>query len=124
MRYLLDANICIRLLDTGSPRLKERVLQCDEGDLGISAIAFAEVAHGSWNGKPPPMLVLDRFSRQVPVLPFDLLAAKYYADLPFVRGSFDRLIAAHALALKLALVTDNAKHFAGIPGLEVENWTT
>ena len=114
MRYLLDANICIRLFDTGNPALKARVQQCNEGELGVSAIAFAEVAHGSANGKPPPMAVLDRFAGQVPVLPFDADSAKHYAALPFVRGSFDRLIAAHALSLKLILVTDNVKHFADI----------
>lgn len=122
MKYLIDANICIRLLDTGSPNLKLRVRECDEGDLAISAIAFAEVAHGSARGKPPPQKILSRFVDEVPVLSFDQAAANRYAELPFVRGSFDRLIAAHALSLDLILVTDNVKRFAGIPGLKVENW--
>lgn len=122
MKYLIDANICIRLLDTGSPDLKSRVRQCDEGDIAISAIAFAEVAHGSARGKPPPAKILSRFVDEVPVLPFDQAAASRYAELPFVRGSFDRLIAAHALALNATLITDNVKHFSGIAGLEMENW--
>ena len=43
--------------------------------------------------------------------------------LPFRRGSYDRLIAAHALSHGLIIVTDNERHFADIPGLNVENWT-
>lgn len=123
MKYLLDANICILLLGADNPRLAARVLQCEEGDLAVSAIAFAEIAFGSWNGKLPPLPMLDRFSQEVVVMPFDLAAAKKYADLPFKRGSFDRLIAAHALALDLTLVTDNVRHFSDVPALRVENWT-
>ena len=35
----------------------------------------------------------------------------------------DRLIAAHALALDLTLVTNNERDFADVPGLRIENWT-
>ncbi|MGO8746295.1 MAG: type II toxin-antitoxin system VapC family toxin [Thermoguttaceae bacterium] len=37
-------------------------------------------------------------------------------------GSMDMLIAAHALALKAALVTNNDAHFSRITGLRVTNW--
>jgi len=59
----------------------------------------------------------------VPVLDFDLAAARAYATLSFRRASFDRLIAAHALSRGLIVVTDNERHFADVPGLIVENWT-
>lgn len=34
----------------------------------------------------------------------------------------DTLIAAHALAESLTLVTKNSKHYARVPGLRTENW--
>jgi glutathione S-transferase len=37
-------------------------------------------------------------------------------------GQFDAMIAAHALVLKLVLVTNNAKHFDRVLGLRCENW--
>ncbi|MES1208465.1 MAG: VapC toxin family PIN domain ribonuclease, partial [Pseudomonadota bacterium] len=37
-------------------------------------------------------------------------------------GDFDVLIAAHAVALRCTLVTNNVRHFARVPGLSVENW--
>ncbi|HYZ49124.1 MAG TPA: PIN domain-containing protein, partial [Sphingomonas sp.] len=63
------------------------------------------------------------FLASVEVFPFDAAAARTYARLPFRGGSFDRLIAAHALALGLVLVTNNERDFVDVPNLLVENWT-
>jgi len=104
-------------------RLRARAAECDEGDLVTSAIALAEVSHGSAQGKPPALEQLNAFLEEVPVLDFDLKAALAYASLPFRRASYDRLIAAHALSQGLVVVTDNVTHFADVPGLTVENWT-
>lgn len=123
MKYLLDANTCILLLTGMVPALNARARECDEGELGMSSIAFAEVALGSFNGKLPPMDRLDGFLDDVELVAFDEVAARVYATLPFRRASFDRLIAAHAIALDLTLVTSNERDFAPIPGLKVENWT-
>ena len=65
----------------------------------------------------------DRLFDVVPILPFDELAAHAYAQVPFKRGRFDRLIAAHALALNIPIVTSNVTDFADVPGLKVEDWT-
>jgi tRNA(fMet)-specific endonuclease VapC len=122
MRYLLDANASILLL-AGQPYIVHRASQCDEGELAMSAIAFAEVALGSCNGKAPRLWALDALPKAIPILPFDEGAARTYARLPFKRGSYDRLIAAHALSLDLTLITANERDFADITGLKIENWT-
>ncbi len=123
MKYLLDSNILIALgLDTSRP-LAKRVADCDEGDLVTSVIAYAEVLHGSVRGKPPSFVGLEALIEEVPVMPFDYAAARAYATLRFRRASYDHLIAAHALALGLTVVTDNEADFADVPGLKVENWT-
>ncbi|MBB6503626.1 tRNA(fMet)-specific endonuclease VapC [Sphingomonas endophytica] len=123
MTFMLDANIIIALLGGGPDVLRERVEACRPGDIAISSIAFAEVALGSWNGKRPSLIVLDQLPRLFEIVPFDLLAARIYAQLKFRRRSFDMLIAAHALSLGLTLVTNNERDFAGIPDLRIENWT-
>jgi len=122
MRYMLDANAFILLL-TGYPSVVARASECEEDGLVLSAAAFAEVAHGSSHGKPPPAEVLQRAIQRIPVLPFDAAAAQLYARLPFRRGGFDRLIAAHALAADVTLVTANLGDFSGVPGLKIEDWT-
>ena len=121
---MLDSNIIIALVMGSSNRLTSRAALCDEDDIVTSAVAFAEVVYGSSREKPPALEQLRSFVEEVPVLPFDHNAAIAYAALPFRRGGYDRLIAAHALSLGLTVVTDNERHFAGIPNLRVENWTS
>ena len=123
VNYMLDANILIMLLDR-NPMVDRRASECFEGDLCVSAIAYAEVARGPAAEKEPALLLLEQAIKVIPVMPFDAAAARRYADLPFARHRFDRLIAAHALSLDLTLVSANRKDFADITGLKVEDWTT
>lgn len=122
-RYLIDSDLAIYSMggEVGS-RLNQRLASCAPGDVAISAISFAEVALGTWNGKPPKQEVLDAFIRVIPIIDFDEAAARAYARLPFKRARFDRLLAAHALSLGVTVVTNNEADFADVPGLMVENW--
>jgi tRNA(fMet)-specific endonuclease VapC len=103
--------------------LNQRLAACHPGDVAISAISFAEVALGTWNGKPPKQEVLDSFLRAIPAVPFDEAASRTYARLPFRRARFDRLLAAHALSIGAVVISNNLADFADVPGLKVENWT-
>ncbi|MDP3675404.1 MAG: type II toxin-antitoxin system VapC family toxin [Novosphingobium sp.] len=123
MKYLLDTNIIVALTINEDENVIRRAAVCDAGDMVTSAIALAEVAFGTEQGQPPTMEVLRAFVEEVPVLDFDHKAALAYAQLPFKRASFDRLIAAHAMSNELIVVTGNEKDFADVPGLKVENWT-
>jgi tRNA(fMet)-specific endonuclease VapC len=123
MKYLLDTNIIVALAIYGEPNVTRRAASCDADDLVTSSIALAEVAFGSERGLPPTMAALRAFLDEVPVLDFDYKAALAYAQLPFKRASFDRLIAAHALSQDLIVVTGNEKDFSEVPNLKVENWT-
>jgi tRNA(fMet)-specific endonuclease VapC len=122
-RFLIDSDLAIYSMGgkVDSP-LNRRLMQCAPGDVAISAISFAEVALGTWNGKPPKQEVLDAFIRVIPIIDFDDTAARAYAQLPFKRARFDRLLAAHALSLGVTVVTNNEADFADVPGLMVENW--
>jgi tRNA(fMet)-specific endonuclease VapC len=123
MKYLLDTNIIVALTKNADENVVMRAAECDAGDMVTSSIALAEVAFGSERGDPPAMELLKAFMEEVPVLDFDYQAALAYAQLPFKRASFDRLIAAHAVSQELIVVTGNEKDFADVPGLKVENWT-
>ena len=122
-RFLIDTDLSIYSM--GGPLdslLNQRISACSPGDIAISAISFAEVALGTWNGKPPRQDVLDAFAEAIPILPFDEPAARAYARLPFRRARFDRLLAAHALSIGATIVTNNELDFADVPGLTIENW--
>jgi tRNA(fMet)-specific endonuclease VapC len=123
IRYLIDANCVIfALADAASP-VTQRIALSEPGTLAISAITLAEVALGSQRGKPPPSDALDALVAAVPLVPFDEAAARLYATLPFRRGRFDRLLAAHALSLGATIVTNNVADFSDVPGLVIEDWT-
>ena len=123
MRYLLDTNSCLYLMTGAHPALTAKVAECESGSIGISAVAFAELVLGSANGKAPSMGVVEDMISELPVVAFDEAAARAYAMLPFKRGRFDRLLAAHALSLGAVVVTRNRSDFADVPGLGVEDWT-
>jgi tRNA(fMet)-specific endonuclease VapC len=123
VKYLLDTNIIVALVENGIEKVVLRAAECDAGDMVTSSIALAEVAFGTERGDPPSLESLRSFVEEVPVLSFDYKAAMAYAQLPFKRASFDRLIAAHAVSQDLIVVTGDEKDFADVPGLKVENWT-
>lgn len=123
IRYLIDADSAIySMVDADSP-VTLRIADCAPGDIGISAISFAEIGLGSQLGKPPPPELLEAFIEAIPLMPFDEAAARAYARLPFKRARFDRLLAAHALSLGVTIITNNEADFTDVPGLKVENWT-
>lgn len=120
--FLLDTNICIyAILALGEPLRRQMSIQV-EGALAISTITLAELGVGQ-RSRPEQEKQFARFLGALQLLPFDDAAARRFAHLPFRRGSFDRLIAAHALATGLTLVTNNEHDFADIPDLKIENWT-
>ena len=123
MRYLIDANSVIYLTENLYPKLTTRVSQMEVGSIGLSAIVFAELIVGAKRGKPPRLDRLASIAGEMPLLPFDEAAARAYGEIPFRRGSFDRLLAAHALSLGMEIITTNVRDFADSPGLQVEDWT-
>jgi tRNA(fMet)-specific endonuclease VapC len=123
MNYLFDTNSCIYLFVRQYPELERRVAETELGQIVISSIVYAELFWGCFSGMGPKPEQLALLTRQMPVLPFDEKAAETYARFPSRRGSYDRLIAAHALSLDLTLVTNNGTDFIDVPGLKIENWT-
>jgi tRNA(fMet)-specific endonuclease VapC len=123
IRFLIDADTAIFATTAQYPRIAKYMAQYEPGELGLSVISYAEIVLGMEQGKPPTAEALEAFTAVVPLQPFDEAAAKAYAMLPFKRARFDRLLAAHAVSLGAAVVTNNPSDFADVPGLKVENWT-
>jgi len=127
--YLLDTNICIDFVDGRSDVAKQRVEREFRNGISISSITAGELLVGARNSSNPVKDAqrIEQFVSVVRCHEFDEACARSYAEIArkvgVKRKSFDRLIAAHALALGLTLVTSNGKHFADVPGLKVENWT-
>lgn len=121
-RVMLDANICIYLIEGLSEAVRRSVERFAPGEVVTSAVAYAEVMLRVDPDDPRGSANANAFFTRVPVLPFDADAALCYRSVPFERHRFDHLIAAHALSLDLLLVTRNARDFQNVPGLRLENW--
>lgn len=131
MRYLLDTNICIYALKRQPPEVLERLKAVNRTDVAVSVITALELRHGAHKSQQPDIAhsKLDLFLSPMRILPFDESAAAEAAKLrahldlqgqPI--GDLDSLIAGHALALDLILVSNNLREFDRVPGLRVENW--
>ena len=130
MRYLLDTNICIYLIKRQPPQVIRHLESKREGDVVMSALTYAELRAGLEmrpENRARDEQALEMLAMRIPVLPFDEEAARCYGVLRAAvpdrrRHAIDRLLAAHALAANLILVTNNAADFTDYPGVVVENW--
>ena len=128
MANMLDTDIAIYACD-GMEAVLEK-LEDYSGSVLISALTLAELQRGVYRTKEHTALRLARMGvllRNIPVLPFDAVSAERYgqivAQCGWVRSrDFDRMIAAHAIASRSVLVTNNVADFRDIAGLAMENW--
>jgi len=128
--YLLDTNILSDLIRHPGGLVARRVEQVGQKEIFTSIIVAAELRYGC--AKKGSSKLLERVQgllETIPVLPLDMPTDAQYglirakleaAGQPI--GMNDLLIASHALALGLTLVTDNTSEFSRVRGLKVENW--
>ena len=129
-RYMLDTNMCVYLMKHQPPAVAERFAKCYVGDVVISAITQAELEYGvasSGEQQSHNRKALDTFLQEVPAVPFDGAAAAVYGPTRLAtrqkqRDALDKLIASHALAMGVTLVTNNLSDFSAYEALKLENW--
>lgn len=130
MRHLLDTNIVSDLVRNPQGRAAHRIAEVGEAAVCTSIIVTAELRFGAAKkGSDQLRSRLERVLERLDILPFERPADAAYADIraqleragvPI--GGNDMLIAAHAIALGYALVTDNEREFSRVDGLSVLNW--
>ena len=130
---MLDTNMCIYLMKHQPPQVRERFAACFVGDVVISAVTLAELEFGIACSSPAVQdanrSALDSVLEDIRVAPFDTHAARAYGPIRAAykdrnRDALDKLIASHAVALGVTLVTNNEADFVNYPGLRVENWVS
>lgn len=132
MKYMLDTNILVFLIRNKSDRLIQRLKRVDISDVCVSSVTYAELVYGVEKSanKDKNRIALMTVLSGIKVLPYEEAGGEEYgvirADLErkgSVIGPNDLLIASHAKALGLTLITNNMKEFGRINGLTVEDWT-
>lgn len=133
--YLLDTDTCIYCLNRapGYERILARLDRLQYGEALISAVSLGEIEVGLAKRARPDRnrRLVEQFLARFEIAPFDEAAARIYGDLRAALerrgrpiGPLDTLIAAQAVSLKAALVTNNTREFSRITGLRLQNWLT
>jgi len=130
LRYLLDTNLCIRVLRDRPAGLRDR-FNAEASGLCISTIVLTELLHGAAKSARPieNREEVERFVARLTLLPFDEEAAAHAGDIRATLeragkmiGGYDVLIAGHARSKGLIVVTGNLGEFTRVDGLRCEDW--
>lgn len=130
LRYMLDTNLCIRVLRDRPQGLRAR-FNTEADGLAMSTIVLTELLHGAAKSDRPleNRKAVEQFAARLDVLPFGPEAAAHAADIRAALermgrpiGGYDLLIAGHARSRGLIVVTGNLGEFGRVEGLRCEDW--
>lgn len=130
LTYMLDTNICIYVMKTYPPELRDKFNSLAE-QLCISSITLGELYYGAEKSarRQENIAAIENFVARLDVLPFAEKAAAHYGQIraELARagtpcGVHDLQIGGHARSEGLIAVTNNMREFVRMPGLRVENW--
>jgi tRNA(fMet)-specific endonuclease VapC len=131
MRYLLDTNICIYIINKKPSIVLEKIQTISSEEIGISTITVAELDYGITNSKSPVQnrLALLEFLLPLIIIDYEQKDASFYGMIRKeletngkIIGPLDLLLASQAMARDLILVTNNVREFKRIKGLKIQNW--
>lgn len=105
IKFMLDTNICIFTIKN-KPEIARQAFNQHNGQMSISAVTLMELIYGA-----------DTACSYRPVACG--VSQSGYASRPY-----NAMIGAHARSLGLALVSNNTRKFARIPGLRLQDWTS
>ncbi|MDZ7831064.1 MAG: tRNA(fMet)-specific endonuclease VapC [Desulfobacterales bacterium] len=130
LKYLLDTNIVIYTMKNRPQQVRRRFKQ-HKGQMCISSVTLGELIFGAEHSQQVERNLTDieAMVARLEVLPFDNKAAYHFGQIRAALynmgkpiGPYDMMIAGHARALGLTLITNNIKGFERVPGLLLENW--
>ena len=130
IKYMLETNILIYAIKNRPKRIREAFKQHSDY-LCMSSVTLGELIYGAERSAQVTRNLQDieGLAARMDVISFDYHAATHFGQIraelskkgkPI--GPYDSMIAGHARALGLILVTNNVREFKRVPGLRVENW--
>jgi tRNA(fMet)-specific endonuclease VapC len=129
MKYLLDSNVIIAMLNDGRSKPAKMIRLQAYDSIGIPSIVIHELYYGAFksprarsNGELVDALnfVTVELDRQDARVAGEVRA--YLERLGTPISAYDNLIAGQAMARNLVLVTHNLREFSRVPGLKIEDW--
>ncbi len=130
LKYMLDTNMVIYTIKNRPEKVRE-AFTLHEGQTCISSVTLGELIYGAEKSSQTErnLSVIEGLAARLEVMPFDEKAAAHFGQLRAELakagksiGPYDLMIAGHARALGLVLITNNLKEFQRVPGLRLDNW--
>lgn len=130
MKYLLDTNICIYLIN-GNETLKNKVKEIGVFSISVSNATLAELYFGAYNSKKidANLKRINEFKKNITLYADNAASAEAFGRFKSKLRSegkiiedFDILISSIAFVNNCILVTNNPNHFERIDELKIENW--
>jgi tRNA(fMet)-specific endonuclease VapC len=131
MKYLLDTNICIYIINKRPASVLDVICSKHPEEISISSITATELNYGAERSRNPHQnrtAVLE-FLMPFSLLDFDQRSASYYGKIRKTLeskgtpiGPMDLLLASQDKAYNLIFVTNNIDEFKRIDNLRLENW--
>jgi len=130
LRYLLDTNIVSDLVRHPQGRVASHIATSGEETICTSIVVAAELRYGAQKSEAKKLAErIDLPLSAIEVVTLEPPADHRYGEIRHyltqqgaLIGPNDPLIAAHALALNLTLVSANAREFSRVAHLRTENW--
>ena len=131
MKYLLDTNTCIYIINKKPPSAVKHIRSKQPDEVSVSTITIAELEYGVYRSKHVDQnrIALLEFLVPFVILDFDHSAAAVYGSIRATLerkgtpiGPMDLLLAAQAMSQQLILVTNNEREFRRVAELQIENW--
>lgn len=129
MRFLLDSNAVIALLNDPAGHVSRRVRQYQPADIGLSAIVMHELYFGAFKSQRRDRNLAIVDGLRIEVIPFDQEDMRHAGEIRAALaaqgtpiGGYDVLIAGQARARALTMVTRNLREFQRVDGLRAESW--
>lgn len=128
--HMLDTDVVVEVLRRRRPEARTRLEALGHG-IAVSSVSVMELRHGAARSDRPAdnVRAVEEFLSFVTVLSFDRTAAVHAGEIraELARagttiGAYDVLLAGHARALSMVLVTGTLREFSRVDGLRVLDW--
>jgi tRNA(fMet)-specific endonuclease VapC len=128
---MLDTNIAIYTLKS-KPASVRSAFERHAGEMCLSTVTLGDLIYGAEKSTQVErnLAVIEGLAARLEVCPFDVRAAMHFGQIRAelarsgqIIGPYDMMIAGHARALGLILVSNNLREFERVPGLRLQNWT-
>ena len=128
-RYLLDTNILSDLAKRPAGPVTQRITEQGVESIATSLVVACEIRFGlAKSGSPLLAENMNQVLDSIEIMPLEHPVDEHYAEIRNALecpgapiGPNDLLIAAHARALGMILVTDNVRKLSRVRGLQMEN---